>query len=124
MKEERIISDDPRSGHPISVLTDENIERLRQIIEEDPHSTSQVESVSSDPIGNFTFSPQSDYQTLPEIGDRNSLRIGFKLIVYALFSVIGIRGYPIASRKIRDEFYLVKICTREIVSINFYSKCY
>ena len=72
MKEERIISDDPRSGHPISVLTDENIERLRQIIEEDPHSTSQVESVSSDPIGNFTFSPQSDYQTLPEIGDRNS----------------------------------------------------
>ncbi|CAF4682689.1 unnamed protein product, partial [Rotaria sp. Silwood2] len=33
------ISDDPRSGRPISVLTDENIERVRQVIEEDPHST-------------------------------------------------------------------------------------
>ncbi|CAF2973707.1 unnamed protein product [Rotaria sp. Silwood2] len=33
------VSDDPRSGRQISVLTDENIERVRQVIEDDPHST-------------------------------------------------------------------------------------
>ncbi|CAF3476377.1 unnamed protein product [Rotaria sp. Silwood1] len=33
------VSDDPRPGRPISVLTDENIERIRQVIEDDPHST-------------------------------------------------------------------------------------
>ncbi|CAF3727890.1 unnamed protein product [Rotaria sordida] len=33
------VSDDPRSGRPISVLTDENIELVRQVIEDDPHST-------------------------------------------------------------------------------------
>ena len=33
------VSDDPRSGRPISVLTDENIECVRQVIEDDPHST-------------------------------------------------------------------------------------
>ncbi|CAF1083628.1 unnamed protein product [Rotaria sp. Silwood1] len=33
------VSNDPRSGRPISVLRDENIERVRQVIEDDPHST-------------------------------------------------------------------------------------
>ena len=33
------VSDDPRSGRPISVLTVENIECVRQVIEDDPHST-------------------------------------------------------------------------------------
>ena len=33
------VSDDPRSGRSISVLTDENIELVRQVIEDDPHST-------------------------------------------------------------------------------------
>ncbi|CAF1157535.1 unnamed protein product [Rotaria sp. Silwood1] len=33
------VSDDPRSGRLISVLTDENIELVRQVIEDDPHST-------------------------------------------------------------------------------------
>ncbi|CAF1140319.1 unnamed protein product, partial [Didymodactylos carnosus] len=33
------VNDDFRSGRPISVLTDENIEQVRQVIEDDPHST-------------------------------------------------------------------------------------
>lgn len=33
------VSDDPRSGRPISVLTDGNIECVPQVIEYDPHST-------------------------------------------------------------------------------------
>ncbi|CAF1115050.1 unnamed protein product [Rotaria sp. Silwood1] len=33
------VTDDPRSGRPISVLTDENVECVRQVIEDDPHST-------------------------------------------------------------------------------------
>ena len=33
-------NDDPRSGHPVSGLTDENIELVRQILNDDPpHST-------------------------------------------------------------------------------------
>ena len=33
------VNDDPRSDRPISVLTHENIECVRQVIEDDPHST-------------------------------------------------------------------------------------
>ncbi len=33
------VDDDFRSGRPISVLTEENIEPVRQVIEDDPHST-------------------------------------------------------------------------------------
>lgn len=33
------VSDDPRSGRPMSVLTVENIECIREVIEDDPHST-------------------------------------------------------------------------------------
>ena len=33
------VSNDPRCGSPISVLTDENVERVRQVIEDDLHST-------------------------------------------------------------------------------------
>ena len=33
------MGDDLRSGRPISVLTDENVERVRQVIQDDPHST-------------------------------------------------------------------------------------
>ncbi|CAF1413611.1 unnamed protein product, partial [Rotaria sp. Silwood1] len=33
------VNDDPRSDRPILVLTDENIERVRQVIEDDRHST-------------------------------------------------------------------------------------
>ena len=33
------IEDDPRSGRPVSKITDENIELVRTIIDEDPHST-------------------------------------------------------------------------------------
>ncbi len=33
------VDDDPRSGRPISELTDENIELVRQVINNDPHST-------------------------------------------------------------------------------------
>ncbi|CAF4845990.1 unnamed protein product [Rotaria socialis] len=33
------VNDDPRSGRPVSVLTDENIELVRQVINNDPHST-------------------------------------------------------------------------------------
>ncbi|CAF3339055.1 unnamed protein product [Rotaria socialis] len=32
-------NDDPRSGRPVSVLTDENIELIRQVVNNDPHST-------------------------------------------------------------------------------------
>src|SRR5688572_15666694 len=33
------IEDNPRSGRPVTATTTENIERVRTIIEEDPHST-------------------------------------------------------------------------------------
>ena len=33
------VNDDPRSGRPVSELTDENIELVRQVINDDPHST-------------------------------------------------------------------------------------
>jgi transposase len=33
------VNDDPRSGRPVSELTDENIELVRQVIINDPHST-------------------------------------------------------------------------------------
>jgi transposase len=33
------VNDDPRSGRPVSELTDENIELVRQVINNDPHST-------------------------------------------------------------------------------------
>ncbi|CAF1572948.1 unnamed protein product, partial [Didymodactylos carnosus] len=33
------VNDDPRSGRPVSELTDENIELVRQVISNDPHST-------------------------------------------------------------------------------------
>jgi hypothetical protein len=33
------VNDDPRSGRPVSELIDENIELVRQVIMNDPHST-------------------------------------------------------------------------------------
>ena len=33
------VNDDPRSGRPVSELTDENIELVGQVIHSDPHST-------------------------------------------------------------------------------------
>src|SRR5271155_5843621 len=33
------VNDDPRSGRPVSELTDENIELVRQVISNDPHLT-------------------------------------------------------------------------------------
>ena len=33
------VNDDPRSGRPVSEMTDENIELVRQVIDNDPHST-------------------------------------------------------------------------------------
>ncbi|CAF3005125.1 unnamed protein product [Rotaria sp. Silwood2] len=33
------VNDDLRSGRPVSELTDENVEMIRQIINNDPHST-------------------------------------------------------------------------------------
>ena len=33
------VNDDPRSGRPVSELTDENIELVREVINNDPHST-------------------------------------------------------------------------------------
>ncbi|CAF3706322.1 unnamed protein product [Rotaria sordida] len=42
------VSDDPRSGRPISVLTVENIECVRQVIEDDPYSTYEDIIVKTD----------------------------------------------------------------------------
>ncbi|CAF1401941.1 unnamed protein product [Rotaria sp. Silwood1] len=42
------VSDDPRSGRPISILTVENIECVRQVIEDDPHSTYEDIIVKTD----------------------------------------------------------------------------
>ena len=39
VKEENIFNDDLRSGRPLSELTNENIELVRQVITNDPHST-------------------------------------------------------------------------------------
>ncbi|CAF5167834.1 unnamed protein product, partial [Rotaria sp. Silwood1] len=33
------VNDDPRSSRPVSKLTDENIELVRQVINNDPHPT-------------------------------------------------------------------------------------
>src|ERR1700678_2683907 len=33
------VNDEPRSGRPVSVLTGENIELVRQVIIDDPHAT-------------------------------------------------------------------------------------
>ncbi|CAM4935351.1 unnamed protein product [Rotaria socialis] len=42
------ISDDSPSDRPISLLTDENIECARQVIEDDPHSTYDDIMVATD----------------------------------------------------------------------------
>ncbi|CAF2834620.1 unnamed protein product [Rotaria sp. Silwood2] len=42
------VIDDPRFGRPISVLTVENIEYVRQVIEDDPHSTYEDIIVKTD----------------------------------------------------------------------------
>ncbi|CAF4747446.1 unnamed protein product, partial [Rotaria sp. Silwood1] len=42
------VSDGPRSGRSISVLTDENIEPVRQVIEDDSHSTYNDITVETD----------------------------------------------------------------------------
>ena len=36
------VEDDPRSGRPITALTSQNIESVRQIIEDDPHATYDI----------------------------------------------------------------------------------
>ena len=45
------VSDDPPSGRPISVLTDENIECARQVIEDDPHSTYNITAATDLSLG-------------------------------------------------------------------------
>ncbi|XP_065664660.1 histone-lysine N-methyltransferase SETMAR-like [Hydra vulgaris] len=48
------LEDDPRSGHPQTTYTAENIERVRAIIEENPHATHDiVEALTS--INRFTI---------------------------------------------------------------------
>ncbi|CAF3737820.1 unnamed protein product [Rotaria sp. Silwood1] len=47
-EEREDVSDDRRSGRPISVLTDENVERVRQVIKDDPHSTYDDITVETD----------------------------------------------------------------------------
>ncbi|XP_065650652.1 protein GVQW3-like [Hydra vulgaris] len=48
------LDDDPRSGHPRTTYTAENIERVRAIIEENPHATNDIiEALTS--INRFTI---------------------------------------------------------------------
>ncbi|CAF3525383.1 unnamed protein product, partial [Rotaria sp. Silwood2] len=39
------VNDNPRSGYPVSKLTDENIELVREVINNDPHSRWNIQII-------------------------------------------------------------------------------
>ena len=66
------IEDDPRSGHPVSKIIGENIEFVRTIIDEDPHSPyDDIEAETSLSHGDNI----SDYPRIPE-EEKNYITLG------------------------------------------------
>jgi hypothetical protein len=101
------VNDDPRSGRPVFELTDENIELVRQVINNDPHST-------YDDIIAETCKRKSS--TVEFISSNKKKKQSFFLIYLDLFFILFL-----FFKVVKYEYHIFVYDPKEIVSFNIIS---